>query len=1174
LSNKLLGIGCPMDDEWQAAIILAGLNEEYRPFIMGLEASGAKMDPDEISAKLIDSAKEQSTGNALYAKSGGKKRIPKCYNCKKKGHVKRDCKEKPSTTIANGNAKAAFLNVVKTNDENANTALMSKKYCINEWFVDSGASNHMTPYENILSKQKRLPGNEKIMSASSDSLTIKSVGSTTLRTGDDEISIESVLHVPGLTANLLSVSRIVEKGNSILFDKKGCTIRNERNEVVTVITPEHGVYKIKSNDQMCLFTHRDNIMSWHRKLGHANSAYTKNFLKANNIAVKDDPTEVNAIKNCVVCSRGKSSRKPFELSNTMTSEVLELIHSDLAGPMEEPSLGGARYILTFIDDFSNKVFVYFLKAKSEVFDKFKEFKNLIENQTNRKIKKLRTDNGTEYTSKDFENACKKAGIVHQLSCPYTPQQNGTAERMNRTLVEKARCLLLDAGLPKSYWAEATNMSAFILNNLPRSEKSPDELFYKKKLELPRLELFGASVMVHIPKQKRKKWDPKADNLIFVGYDPNTKGFRCADKYGKIIISRDVKFLQADSPELIQLDEERAPGIPVKEVQTKIEFPWEVKPDVQEAVLETVDNATNATSVNGTGNGDGDTTDEPQASESQYLTGDEDSIQDQGDPDYEPEITIVPDEPARTTRATTRAANPFSFNNWGLFTTPMSVKSALNEPDAAKWQLAMDEEIKSHQQNSTWKLDELPPGRKAIKAKWVFRRKMDEAGNVCRFKARLVAKGYSQRYGLDYTETFSPVVRYASVRLLMAIAVSKRMKIHQMDVITAYLQSDLEEKIFMEQPENYQDGTKRVCRLMKSIYGLKQSGLNWNTRLDSELTRYGLFKSKLDPCVYFDKSRDLMMAIYVDDFLIFYKTNEDIKKLRTHLLEKFKMKDLGPARSCLGIRINVLDNRIELDQSSYIQEVLLRFGMADCKAVGTPSDTSEKLSNTVEKDTKDLTGKVPYQEAVGSILYLAQCTRPDVAFATNNVSRFNGKHSEKHWMAVKRILRYLRGTIDRKLVFSNSQANILRVYCDSDWASEQDERKSCTGFVATLSGGAVSWCSKRQPIVALSSTEAEYIALSSAVGDAIWIKQLMQELGTPPKVIILCDNQSAIKLAKSDAFRPRTKHIDVRYHYIRNYVTDGSIKIEHVSTNLMAADSLTKSVSKEKTQLCAKLMGLA
>jgi hypothetical protein len=487
---------------------------------------------------------------------------------------------------------------------------------------------------------------------------------------------------------------------------------------------------------------------------------------------------------------------------------------------------------------------------------------------------------------------------------------------------------------------------------------------------------------------------------------------------------------------------------------------------------------------------------------------------------------------------------------------------------------MDDEMQSHQQNNTWTLAKLPEGRKAIKTKWVFKVKENQNGHIVKYKARLVAKGCAQKYGIDYTETFSPVVRYSSIRFLIALAVTEGMKIHQMDAVTAFLQGELNESIYMEQPEKYDDGTNKVCKLNKAIYGLKQAGRQWNKKLDTALLKFGLVKCKTDPCIYHDNKLNLLVAIYVDDFLIFYKQKNELEGICEFLNNNFKMKDIGEAKSCIGIRIQQYDGCMELDQERYILDVLERFGMSDCKPVGTPSDTSIKLSaNNLTGES--LKGKIPYQEIVGSLLFIAQGTRPDIAFAVNNASRFNNNPHEQHWAAVKRILRNLRGTSHLKLRYTKKGGPKVHAYSDADWASDADERRSCSGYMIMFSNAAIIWCSKRQNTVALSSTEAEYIALSSAVCDVIWLKQLAEEIkvNMSDPIIIYCDNQSTIKLAELDAFRPRTKHIDIRFHHIRQFVESKTIHIKYLSTNDIAADSLTKAVNKQKHSLCTLLMGL-
>lgn len=697
------------------------------------------------------------------------------------------------------------------------------------------------------------------------------------------------------------------------------------------------------------------------------------------------------------------------------------------------------------------------------------------------------------------------------------------------------------------------MSAYLINRsvgARSGNKTPEEIWSDKKVDLSDLKIFGTKVMVHVPKQKRKKLDFKSKQLIFVGYDG--AGYRCIDKdTRKLTISRDVIFHEEflDPTINVSIDE-------VKEL------------DVLEK--ENTNNYTSASIIK-------DDNGEESAEDEQTIDLTEMSPRSvENDETYLP-VTNSSDaerSPIKT-RAKSKHFSTTNLINFAFFIDPGNVSDALNCHESKEWKNAMTEEYKSLEINKTWTLVDLPQGKKTIKAKWVFKTKVDDNGQVVRYKARLVAKGYSQRYGIDYTETYSPVVRYTSIRYLLAMAVKKKYKIHQMDVVTAFLQGDLNEEIYMDQPEIFNDGTNRVCKLNKSIYGLKQAGRQWNIKLDEKLRIFGLIKSKTDPCIYYTNNLGLMIAIYVDDFLIFFKEIDELNKLKEFLNKEFLMKDLGEAKSCLGIKITQGENYIEIDQIAYIREILNRFGMEDCKPVGTPRDINQKLSINDVDDKNSLVGKIPYQEAIGSLLYLTQGTRPDIAFAVNDLSRFNLKHGEVHWQAIKRIFRYLSGTINYKLRYSYNDTDGLCAFSDADWASEVDQRRSCTGFVIKMSNGAISWSSKRQPIVALSSTEAEYIALSSTIREVIWLKQFQKEIDEnhSTTTIVYCDNQSTIKLAENDGYRPRTKHIDIRFHHLREHVENKIIKIDYLPTQNMLADLLTKPTTKEKLIFCINEMGL-
>lgn len=494
---------------------------------------------------------------------------------------------------------------------------------------------------------------------------------------------------------------------------------------------------------------------------------------------------------------------------------------------------------------------------------------------------------------------------------------------------------------------------------------------------------------------------------------------------------------------------------------------------------------------------------------------------------------------------------------------------------------MTEELDALSKNDTWKLTNLPAGKSAIKCRWVYKLKRNADGKIARYKARLVVKGYSQKQGIDYHETFAPVVRYTTIRFLLAIATKFNLGIQQMDAVTAFLNGELKEDIYMEQPSGFQDGTNRVCKLKKSLYGLKQSSRVWSEKLNSVLVAFGLKRSNTDQCLYFlmDDKKMIFVAVYVDDVLIFSNNETMTKQLKDELCRNFQMKDLGNASSILGIRItrDRAAGTIAIDQSQYINNVLDRFEMSNCNAVVTPMDLNQKVSASMCATTngeQQSMGKIPYREAIGCLLFAAQITRPDISYAVNVLSRYTINPGKAHWAAVKRIFRYLKGTVNRKLVYG-TKASKIEGFCDADWASDIDERKSTTGYVFMLQGAAISWSSRRQPTVALSTTEAEFMSLVSAMQEGMWLQRIEQELfSNASKTLLLhCDNKGAIQLAINNAYSSRTKHIEIKANFIREKIENEIVKIQYIPTDEMLADILTKAMVGTKQTFFSKQIGL-
>uniref|UniRef100_A0A2N9G8M7 CCHC-type domain-containing protein n=1 Tax=Fagus sylvatica TaxID=28930 RepID=A0A2N9G8M7_FAGSY len=683
-----------------------------------------------------------------------------------------------------------------------------------------------------------------------------------------------------------------------------------------------------------------------------------------------------------------------------------------------------------------KAWVYFLKNKSEAFAKFKIWKAEVENQTGRKIKCLRTDNGTEYRDGDFLKFCEEYGIKRHFTVRKTPQQNGVAERLNRTITEIARCLRLNAELPKIFWAEAVDMACYIINRSPR------------------VALDGkVAEEVKIGQNS----NPKSKKCIFLGFKKGVKGYKLWDPVAqKVVISRDVVFDEKSMTKAFKEEKSQA-----AESSNNI---GRLTVQVELDELESQSN------------------EEPHSN------------------DQEQDSTIS-DRPKRNKRPSVR----YGFEDlvsYALLTSsedPSTFQEAIESSEKDKWMEAMVEENESLSKNKTWELTELPKGKKPIGCKWVFKKKeavSEKEGE--RFKARLVAKRYSQRHGIDYDEVFSPVVRHTSIRAVLALVADQDLELEQLDVKTAFLHGNLEEEIFMEQPEGFkQPGTENlVCRLKKSLYGLKQSP----------------------------------------------------RQLKSLLHKEFEMKDLGAAKKILGmeIRRDRGARKLWLSQKNYIRKVLEKFSMLDAKPVSTPLANHFRLSGSQcpknEEEIENMS-KVPYASAVGCLMYAMVCTRPDLAHAVSTVSRYMANPGREHWNAVKWIFRYLKGTAEHGILFSRQPGtNSVVGYVDADYAGEVDDRRSTTGYVFTLSGGPICWKSTLQSIVAMSTTEAEYMAVAEAAKEALWLKGLVKELGlNQGGVQMHCDSQSAIYLV-------------------------------HTSEN--AADMLTKPVTTAKFKHCLDLVNVS
>ena len=513
--------------------------------------------------------------------------------------------------------------------------------------------------------------------------------------------------------------------------------------------------------------------------------------------------------------------------------------------------------------------------------------------------------------------------------------------------------------------------------------------------------------------------------------------------------------------------------------------------------------------------------------------------------------------------------------------PKTVEEALNSAEAEHWKKAMDVEYDAVMRNKTWTLTHLPEGRKAIPSKWVFKRKIKSDGSTERYKGRIVAKGYSQRKGLDFKETFAPVARMTSMRFILALAAHMGYKVYQSDVDSAYLNSLIDTLIFMTQPEGYvdKDHPDMVCQLNKSLYGLKQAGRLWFVMYRDFLLEIGFIELKSDSCIYIRRSKEglAIIGVYVDDTI---KTGDEqaIKHFNKELNDRFSVKELGLAEYVVGIQLTQDEKGISLSQSTYITGIAESLGLTQTRTVYVPiSETDIGELRRAASEGEDKIAEVDstlYRSIIGRCMYAMVGTRPDIAYALSVLGQYASKPREHHLQMARKLVSYLYQTREVRLTYTKGTGTVnLEGYTDADWGSDPTDRRSISGYIFTVNGTPISWSSKRQATTALSSTEAEYMAATLATKEAMWLRRLLSELGHGPQgpTTVYEDNQGAIAIAQNPVFHQRTKHIDIQYHFTRERVEAGDIKLVYIPTADQLADICTKALSKPKfTDLRDKL----
>lgn len=897
----------------------------------------------------------------------------------------------------------------------------------------------------------------------------------------------------------------------------------------------------------------ESVKTWHLRLGHALP------VKAVRRHVREGllPHVVCKSTDCKVCLKGKFRRR-FDGSLTDTDKFGSL-HVDTKGKVDVTSVHGHNYFVTIVEEFSRFVAVRPIRSKSDAAEEVLRFVKYFEKQTGHPVRKIHTDGGTE-----FRRALDRLdadGVQISVTTAHTPESNGLAERAHQTILSLARSCLYESKLPEKYWSYAIRHVADCRNFVSgKKGMSPyGVLFGNPPPGLGHLRPFGCHMVCRPSGNKIGTFATRAIDGLCLCHEAG--GVYQVLTGDRILRTKHVKALERSFPgldlfsdssdQLAHADNE----VDLSDLESAMR-----KAEAENSALPDVDSLTYIPAV-----------------PSRYGKTDVDDFNSARGSDDEQEI--FPATHGQYSLRPRHRSNVSCMAKTEIVsdTDEPKLSVALRSADGDKWVQAINDEFDVIAENRTWVNknagNTVPSGAEVLPSGIILRIKRDSHGDVAKYKARLVVRGNLQSNETDYAALYAPVACIELVRLLLAVSVVKSFVVDQLDVKSAFLHADLPatDNIWVKLPKisgiSRADGS--LVKLRKSLYGLRQAPKLWYELLAKTLSLVGFSRSHCSECLFMSGSgtRPVYIVAYVDDLLVI-GDKTSVKKAKNLISRHVNVTDIGPCSHFLGIKIDRRDDGLFLSQGAYTRRVLDMAKMADCKPTGTPLPLAHPLYREQAASTpsqRQEMSTVPYRQVLGSLIYLSTRTRPDIATAVSMLGKFQADPVSSDWKALKHLLRYLKGSLDYGILFPyQSDSHGLEAWSDADWARDESARRSRSGVFVAYSGCPIIWMSKMQTATATSTAEAEFGALSVAVREVVWTRNVLAEIDFPEKAetVIWQDNLGAISWTEKVQGLRRVKHVGIRYHFVREAVDSGRIKVLYTPSDSNRADSLTKILGKE------------